>query len=136
MKHFAKSIKEIVDALNPVKATIEHIYKQETNLIQADSAFNLLLSYLKNQNIQISYSLYTILVSRLNQWRTDLSDLLKFLHTGKMDSKIHENLNISALSRAKLPKMIHNIVKKTFDELACFSEDESDNEQIHLPKKY
>lgn len=120
-----KTINDISKALSPVKATVEMLCRRETNLIQADSALNYLLEYLKKQNSVIAISIHESLIKNIRERRTSLSDVLKYLHTKEVKSSIHKSLNIEPITKSTLSKIIIQIAKKPQeDELFDFSGDE------------
>lgn len=50
-----KILKELLDALTPIKLTVEALCKQNTNLIMADTAFKFMFRELKIQNSLMTY---------------------------------------------------------------------------------
>ncbi len=59
-----QKLKEISDALNPVKELTTIICSESANLLTADVAYIECLKWLKNQKSQLSKDLYTKLLER------------------------------------------------------------------------
>ena len=127
-------IKELVEALKPVRSTVEAICRRDANLITADVAFDCLIKHLANQKTPISLQFQDKLVSHLEERRTDLSDVLKFLHTGNAKSSIHHSLSILPANKTRITKLIIDILKQLSDnqfakedELGAFLEETDDD---------
>lgn len=86
-------LKDLCTALMPIKATVDALCRSDINLISADGLILNLLTNLQLMNTSISLYLFHNLVVEIGKRRTIVSDALKFLHTGEIDSKIHGILN-------------------------------------------
>lgn len=105
-----ETIKQIIDALKPVKEVVKTICKRNTNLICTDAALNLVFTHLAKQDNAISTSLYIQLTSRVKERRMVLSDVLTYLHTGKTTSFIQSSLNTEPIENARICGWISKIV--------------------------
>lgn len=105
-------IKEIVQSLKPIKTTVEMICRRDTNLIQADAAFNILLEHLDHLDSQISRSLFVSLKKHLTNRRTIFSDILTFLHYGKIETPILKCLNVLSSTKRQITARLINMMKK------------------------
>ena len=62
-------IKQLVDALNPIKTTVEVLCRRDSNLVKADVALDVLLCYLKEQESNVAFLLYESLIDELKKRR-------------------------------------------------------------------
>ena len=74
---------EIITVLVPIKTNVEALCRQNSNLFPADIAINFMLKKLHDANSSISKKLYVAFKFRMEEHRTDFSDLLQYLHNGK-----------------------------------------------------
>lgn len=120
-------IKELVDVLSPIKATVELLCRRDCNLIKADAAFCALLDHLYSQQTDVAISFYSSLVAELKKRRTMVTDVLKYLHSGKMHSEIHNHLDKQVPSKQQIAKFIDSVVKRwDKDDLLDFLEEEDE----------
>ena len=70
-------------ALVPVKATVDTLCRRGANLSTAGIAITFMLNRVKDDNNVISQKLHSALILRIQQRRTDISGLLKYMHNGR-----------------------------------------------------
>lgn len=101
-EHELRIVSEMVEALKPVKAAVEALCRRDANLLTADAILSFTMNELQNQNTGLSMALYNALEERILERRTDLSGVLKYLHTGTFsqlndtDTESEDSANISA----------------------------------------
>lgn len=106
-----QAIAEIVDALTPIKATVEALCSQDANLLSADIAINFTLKKLQEADNIISQRLFAALSTRMKERRTDLSGLLYYLHNG-MNKIPQTDEFITVPSSTKCRKLIVDILER------------------------
>lgn len=93
-------VSEIVEALKPVKAAVEALCRRDANLLTADAILSFAMNQLQQQNTGLSIALFNALEKRISERRTDLTGVLKYLHTGSFsnlnNSENEADGNISA----------------------------------------
>lgn len=90
---------EIVVALKPVRAAVEALCRRDSNILTADAILSFTMNQLQQQNTKLSMELFNSLQIRILERRTNLSGVLKYLHTGSFssnDDSTEEGANLSA----------------------------------------
>lgn len=95
-----------------MKATVELLCRRDANLIKADAALNALLQYLIDENTHVSRSLYFSLINKLEERRTAVTDALKYLHSGVIDSPIYKHFHCSLPKDKLIVKIIYEVIKQ------------------------
>lgn len=74
-------LSDIESALEPLKITIKTLCRRDANLLEADSAINLLIEHLAKQTSVFSQNLRDSIIKRFMERRTRASMILQFLHS-------------------------------------------------------
>lgn len=72
-------ISQLVDSFQRIEATVHAVCRRESNLVQTDAVFSVLLDELKEQNTVVSNLLAESLIMRIKERRTKLTDALCYL---------------------------------------------------------
>lgn len=129
-KNELQKLKELCDALSPIKATVEALFRREINLIAADGLILNLLTTLQIMDTTISQNLCNNLIVEIRKRRTIMTDALKFLHTGEIDPMIHAILNSSIPTEAEFYPLFEFIYKNTAHENSINSNQTIENSDL------
>lgn len=102
-------ISDIVDALKPIEATIEALCRRDANLLTADTALNFMIQKLDMQQSGLALELGVALRTRIEERRTELSGLFKYLHTGQYINSEQDEI-FSIPKPTKICSLIRNII--------------------------
>jgi hypothetical protein len=93
---------QIISALQPVKDTVELLCREDSNLLEADLAFNFVINELKKQNNWLSKRLVKNIIEILEKRRTKYSDVLLFLQNDqKIETGAHGIFKTTSLKSMK-----------------------------------
>ncbi|KAG0437497.1 hypothetical protein DMUE_3655 [Dictyocoela muelleri] len=73
---------ELINALHPIKTTVEELCRRYSNFFTADIAISYILKKLKYANSSIIKRLYKAIITRMKERRLHLSSLFYYLHKG------------------------------------------------------
>ena len=104
-------VSELVEALLNVKAAVEAICRRDANLITADAAINFVISKLLDQNYSVSLELSAAISSRIEERRTGMTKVLRYLHTRSFSNE-NENLSFN-ITRAEVQDFLKRIIIRT-----------------------
>ena len=108
-----KTVSAIINALLPVKATVEALCRRDANLFTADVAITFMLKKLKDANNVISQKLHSSLVLRMQQRRTDASGILQYLHNGRTNIQSESEIElVTVLTSIKCRKLIVELLER------------------------
>ena len=98
----------VINALSPFKLGVEALCRRDANLLTAEATFSFMLSVLDKQNTELAVKFRNALIHRISQRRTNLSQVLHYLHTGEQEESEFND----KLSRHGLIKIISKLVKR------------------------
>lgn len=78
-------ISETIDALSPIKLAVEALCRRDSNLLVADATFKFMMDTLVAQKSKISNELINALKYRIMQRRTNISQVLQYLHNASQN---------------------------------------------------
>lgn len=84
----------IVKVLNPIKATVEALCRNDMNLCKADAALSFMTNELTSMGCTLSDELNESLQKRIKERRTIYSTLLNFLKNPNLKSKMDEDFEM------------------------------------------
>ena len=90
------AICSIISILLPVKLAVEAICRSDANLITADTTINFMIQSLRKYDNILSNRFQTALLFEIEQRRTELSDIILYLHMGSQAFEETENFNFEA----------------------------------------
>ena len=76
---------ELIDALRPLEYLTRKLCQRDANLFTTDAVFSVALNKLLQLDTRTSNTLYNSIFKRLSERRTIISDVLYYLHTGKLE---------------------------------------------------
>lgn len=103
-------LKSIIDALGPLKVTIEALCCRNTNLLIADATLKFAHSKLIAQTNNLSQSLAASLEKRIKERRTEFSGLIQYLHSGNVSEE-------NPIFPIPKPERIVQLIKEILDRL-------------------
>jgi len=110
-------LEELVDALRPLKLTVEALCRRDSDLLQADTALNFALDKLDSANTPISLELAVALRRRIKERRTEASGVLNYLHTGnRTDETLDQNV-FSTPPKKRIAEIITDFVARLNPEI-------------------
>lgn len=80
-------LSELINALTSIKLGVEALCQRDSNLLTADTTFSFILQVLDEQNNELASLFRDALLNRILERRTYLSDVLQYLHDGKLEVK-------------------------------------------------
>lgn len=108
-----KMVSAIINALVPVKATVDALCRRDANLFTADAAITFMLKKLKDANNVISQKLHSALILRMQQRRTDISGVLQYLHNGRTKVQSESETEfVTVHSSIKCRKLIVELLER------------------------
>ena len=110
-----KQLNDLIEALQPLKLTVEALCRRDSTLLTADAVLWTVLSNLKNQNTKISIQLYESLENRIAERRRKLSSLFQYLHTGKTKISIESKV-FETMSRNMIAKMVRDFILRLYPD--------------------
>lgn len=115
-----------VSVLMPIKCAVEAICRRDANLLTADATFKFLLNTLDkiSGDGDLAWEMKNALETRIIERRTDLSNLLQYLHNGSTNSK---ESNIFPLIKKNVAK---KLLITTINRL--FNKSETQNQHIDI----
>lgn len=108
-------ISATVAALTPIKLGVEALCRQDSNLLVADATIKFMIETLAAQKSEISTDLANALKFRISQRRTDLSQVLQYLHRASQNENKNESVDTDLfprISKASITKSIVRLVKR------------------------
>jgi hypothetical protein len=107
-----QKIHDLVLALKPIQAAVEALCRRDASLITADAVLKFTLQKLIDQDTTLARDLIAALTTRIQQRRTELSSVLKYLHTGEMErDSMNEDIFPSLVS-SKICSIIKDLIKR------------------------
>src|SRR5437016_6226866 len=101
-------IYDLVQALEPIKLTVETLCRRDANLLTADTALNLTLTEILQANTPISLELALALRKRIKERRAIFSSALQYLYTGSIENDLDEAFKAPA--KTKILSFIHDLI--------------------------
>lgn len=124
-------IKNLLSTLEPVKLAVEALCRRDSTLLTADATISFLINNLGNNHLALH--LKEAIIRRINERRTNLSNLLQYLQKG---NKAYDTfdldlcLNFKQLTKTQIINLIFGLVNRMSKPLTNEppQECESDNE--------
>jgi len=107
-------IENVVRALETVKLTVDCLCRRDANLLTAEAALQFMINKLHGLNSSVSGDLAAALSSRIKQRRTQLSGVLRYLHTA---NAVAEDDNDDDLFDVPTIAQIRKIIKSLAERL-------------------
>lgn len=108
-------IKDLIEALQPLKLGVESLCSRDANLLTADAVLQFCLCELKEKSSKIGLEIYESLKRRILERRTNLSSVLQYLHTGKFES-LSEIGVFNILSKNSMAAIIKSLILRLHPE--------------------
>lgn len=124
-----KLLEEVVVVLEPVKKMVLKLCENNSNLIVADILFSTLLPVLKSCDNSIAGELHFNLQNEIIKRRTDLSDVLMFLHTKSVHNSARLALGLEGITQKEIEEMLCQIIKNNKFESEQEPEKAVENEE-------
>ena len=129
-------LQQLVEALEPLKVTVERICRRDADLFTTDVALNFAIQKLETANTPISLELSVALRRRILERRTDASSVLQYLKFGQMEQSLDEEL-FKRPSKAKITDFIKCLIMRLnpATDIEIEAETESQEDESNIPKK-
>jgi hypothetical protein len=105
-------ILDLVLALKPIQTAVEALCRRDANLITVDAVLKFTLDKLQQQDSALALHLIDALSIRIRQRRTELSGVLKYLHTGEQESGISSECLFPSPSSSRICSVIKDLIKR------------------------
>lgn len=142
-------VKEMLQALEPINAAVEHLCRQQCTLYEADVALHFMLEQLTSQGTNIALELCEALIDRIKERRFEYADLYASLFNPSVKTSITNNFGIFfKTSRSALiiqaEEMLKRLnteetVKDAINELSSNVEesvDDDDSDNLTIKEKF
>lgn len=113
-------VREMIQALEPINAAVEHLCRQQCTLYEADVALHFMLEQLTAQDTNIAHELCEALTERIKERRFDYADLYAFLFNPTVKLSVSNNFGIFfKTTRSALIKQADEMLKRLNTENAA-----------------
>lgn len=122
-------LEALLSVLKPLKSAVEAICRPNATLLVADAAFRYILNLFRNNQSPLAQRMYLSLLRNVKQRRTIKSDVLKFLQTKALDTKLHWLLQSKPPSQVQMEKYLEKLTKTSAvhdDEVSVEGESDDD----------
>lgn len=130
-------MEKIIFALRPIQTAVEALCARDANLISADVSLKFMLDELAKQKTSLSESLSAELINRIRERRSEVSDVLQFLHNPNElfnGDQVYNIFNVT--SKQKISKKIEELAVRFFNKESEFSiSPEDDGSDIDDPSE-
>lgn len=106
-------ISEIIDALSPIKLAVEALCRRDSNILVADATFKFMIDTLVAQKTKISIELINALKYRIMQRRTNISQVLQYLHNASQNEIETDTDLCPKLKKGSITKILIPLIRKT-----------------------
>lgn len=115
-----ETISLTVSTLLPVKLAVESLCREDANLLSADTTFKFMFDSLSAINSSLSKEVRSALMKRILERRTELSDLIGYLHKGLVvnsqitatNKNLNQTFNFPPISKSTILKLLLGIVNQ------------------------
>jgi len=108
-----ETISLAVATLLPLKLAVESLCREDANLLSADTTFKFMFDSLSEVKSSLSKEVRSALMKRVFERRTELSDLIGYLHKGVTDDhRCSQTFHFPPISKSTILKSLLGIVNQ------------------------
>lgn len=120
------SIDNLLDTLRPIEIILRNLCSEDSNILEAESSIQFLLSKLKNKKTTVANQLYGSLLDRYSSRRqNEAVSILSFLHNPELSQ---QDTDFIAISKSNLKKFGEKTFERLFNSSEEFDEPISEND--------